>query len=681
MKLYRGYFNLSGKTPQMKWRREVVPDNGLLTLKQARCYPDYGAPLTEEVALVDIDDGDQAEKLFNIVRDLSLKCRVIRTDRGLHFLFNNRDKRLSKCGSKLRFAVGLSGDVKVGLTNAYEKLKSNGKERPCIYGKELTDTDQLDPVPEWLRVIGKADSTVNFPEMHDHDGRNDALFRHSFQLQKRGFSKDAVRETCRLIGAYVCGDGIEEKELDLILRDESLKVDPEFSDDEDEKKEGGYGWKLQFHRLAQSGRPIDVVDVKIVRHILKSSTIIVIENEAYIYQGGVYRYDRDGSQIKAWIRGCMFDEVVNIHRVNRVYNLLLSEEKLQHDSDDLNRHPKTWINCRSGMLDLRTLELHEHRPEYFSLNQVPFDYDPDYMLPAESITIDFLDAILPDKEDREMFLEYAGYCLSTYTGFQKYLILFGKGGIGKSVLVKMINRAVGPENMISMTLQALSGRFSSRFLYGKLLDSCADLPSTSMTDTGTLKMIVGEDQVPAEIKGGSSFCFRPYVKLLFSANRIPTSRDEQSNAFYRRLMILRIDRRCREFPDLEERLEADAEVFFYLAIWSASEAFRRGKLTESRRSREEVLELYLRTDSVMGFLHYRTERDASSRIRTTAAYDEYFKYCEDTERAYLSRNGFRANLLEKGFTVKTLHGSEYFYGLRIAGPDYVPEPFDWNFLE
>lgn len=679
MKLYRGYFNLAGKTPRMKWKRENVPDEALLTLKQARCYPEYGAPLTEEVALVDIDDHDQAEKLLDIVRDLALNCRVIRTDRGLHFLFNNKEKRLRKCVSGVRFAVGLAGDVKVGLTNAYEKLKAHGEERPCIYGQDLTDTDQLSPVPEWLQVIGKAKDTVNFPEMHDHDGRNSALFSHSFNLQKRGFTKEAVRETCRLIGSYVFAEKIEDNELDLILRDESLNVEPEFSDEE----EGGksFAWKLKFHRMAQSGRPIDVVDTKIVRHVLENNTVIVIEGEAYIYQDGVFRYDRNGVQIKAKIRECMFDEVETIHRIDRVYKLLLSEESLQHNSDDLNRHPRSWINCRSGMLDLKTLELHEHRPEYFSLNQIPFSYSPDYSLPAESITIDFLDAILPDKEDREMFLEYAGYCLSTYTGFQKYLILSGKGGIGKSVLVKMINRAVGEENMISISLQALAGRFSTRFLYGKLLNSCADLSSAAMTDTGPLKMIVGEDQVPAEIKGGASFCFRPYAKLLFSANRIPTSRDEQSNAFYRRLMILHIDKRCREFPDLEERLEADAEVFFYLAIWSAHEAFRRGKLTESARSRAEVLELYLRTDTVKAFLHYRTEKDKASRIRTASAYDEYLRYCEETDRPYLSRNGFRANLLEKGFSVKTVHGVEYFDGLRIAGPDYEPGAVDWDSLE
>lgn len=445
--------------------------------------------------------------------------------------------------------------------------------------------------------------------------------------------------------------------------------------------EGSYAWKLQFHRFTKGNRPIDVIDAKIARHVIRNNRLMVIEGEPYYYQDGVYHYDKRGVHLRALVKACMLDDVKTDPRADRVYRLIISEEALQHDADDLNRHPKSWINCRNGMLDLKTLQLHDHSPEYFSLNQIPFSWDPGYRPPAKSITEDFLAAFLPDQDDREMFLEYAGYCMSTYTGFQKYLILSGKGGIGKSVLLKMVNWIVGEENLISIKLQALSGRFSSRFLQGKLLNSCGDLSSEAMTDTGMLKMIVGEDQVPAEIKGGAMFHFRPYAKLLFSANRIPISRDEQSNALYRRLMILRIEKRCREFPDLEDRLQEDSEAFFHMAVQAAHKAFQRGSLLESRRSREEVLDLYLRTDSVMAFLHYKTERDPDARIATTEAYNAYMAYCNTTERPCLSRSGFRANLREKGISVRTIHGAEYFAGLKLAGPDYEPPAASWDYMK
>lgn len=254
MKLYRGYISLDGKSPLMKWKRETVPDDGLLTLKQADVYSDYGAPLAEETALIDIDETAQAEKLYTIVRSERLKCRVIQTDRGLHFIFANKAKGITKCGSHLRFAVGLAGDVKVGLTNSYEKLKSKGVVRQCIYGRDLTDTDQLDEVPMWLRVIGRAGATVDFPSMQEGDGRNTELYNLSFNLQKRGFKKDDVETTCRLLNDFVFDDPLPDDEFRLVTREESMKVDPVFSDEDLEDIEDDRRWMLEQLDKTEKGK-------------------------------------------------------------------------------------------------------------------------------------------------------------------------------------------------------------------------------------------------------------------------------------------------------------------------------------------------------------------------------------------------------------------------------------------
>ena len=439
--------------------------------------------------------------------------------------------------------------------------------------------------------------------------------------------------------------------------------------------------KLQFHRIAKDGRPLDIIDAAIAEYVTQHNRIIVIEGEAYIYRSGVYRYDKGGAILKALIKGCMLSAIITVHRIDRVYKLILSDLALQHGSDDLNRHPKSWINCRNGMLDLKTLQIRPHSPEYYSLNQIPFAYDPERQEPQESITREYLETFIPDDENREMFLEYSGYCMSAYTGFQKYLMLSGKGGIGKSVLLRMINRIVGPENLTSISLQNLAGRFNTRFLYGRLLNSCADLSSAAMTDTGILKMIVGEDLVPAEIKGGAVFAFRPYCKLLFSANSIPVSKDEQSNALYRRIMILHLEKCAKHFPGLEERLEEDAESFFYMAAEAASRAFKRGEILESRESKAEVIDLYFRSDSVMSFMYYHTLQDKTARTRTSEAYNSYFEYCDDNGRPPKSHAGFRANLKEKGYSIVTIHGVEYFKGFKIAPEDYEPEPFNWDIIK
>lgn len=241
MKLYRGYISLSPDTkkPTMKWNRNEVPDAGLLTVEQAAAYTDYGAPLERETVLIDIDEKAPAEKLFTLVKAEGIKCRVVQTDRGLHFLFANKKKTLTKCATKVRFAVGLAGDIKVGLTNSYEKLKSHGNVRECIWNQDLTDTDQLDEVPAWLKVVGRAAATTDFPSMQEGDGRNTELYNLSFNLQKRGFDKDTVETTCRLLNCYVFDDPLPDDEFRLVTREESMKVQPVFDDDYDDNETDG----------------------------------------------------------------------------------------------------------------------------------------------------------------------------------------------------------------------------------------------------------------------------------------------------------------------------------------------------------------------------------------------------------------------------------------------------------
>lgn len=463
-------------------------------------------------------------------------------------------------------------------------------------------------------------------------------------------------------------EALNDRETVVTIALEHTKgAQSDFEKPEDANEREETDWKLQFHRKSAKGVPVDIIDSAIADYVKSSSRILMIEREPYVYRDGVYRLDDDEVQVKAAIGRCIFKDLVTASRLDRVYKLLQIEPELQHDVDDLNRHPKSWINCRNGMLDLKTGELHPHDPKYYSLNQVPYEYVPGYEIPQDSITVDFLKAMIPDEDDREMFLEFAGCCMSAYMGFQKYLILSGTGGVGKSVLLEMVTRAVGRENSSAIAIQKLSERFQSRFLQGKLVNVFADLSSEAMEDTSILKMILGEDDIPAEIKGGKVYHFRPYCKLLFSANRIPVSKDEQTSAFYRRLMILPIPEGVRRFDDLKERLEADAQTFFQMAADAAGRAFRRGSLVESATSKKEVRELYLRTDSVIAFLEERTERAPGERIKTADAYTVYESHCMDQDRPSLSRIAFRSNMREKGIGVRTVHGVEYFCDLRLLG--------------
>src|SRR5918996_157973 len=77
-------------------------------------------------------------------------------------------------------------------------------------------------------------------------------------------------------------------------------------------------------------------------------------------------------------------------------------------------------------------------------------------------------------------------------------MLFGSGDNGKSVFIKLIESLVSPQNTSHVTLQDLDGNFSSADLYGKLVNTFADLPAHKLSSTGTFKTLVSGDSIRAQ---------------------------------------------------------------------------------------------------------------------------------------------------------------------------------------
>ena len=102
-------------------------------------------------------------------------------------------------------------------------------------------------------------------------------------------------------------------------------------------------------------------------------------------------------------------------------------------------------------------------------------------------------------------MQFFGLTLTRDTRFQKFLILNGCGGTGKSTLIRLIESIVGDENTAHVSLSELSERFATYGLKGKLLNTCADIETSVLGETAVIKKLVGEDTIRAERKGHDAF--------------------------------------------------------------------------------------------------------------------------------------------------------------------------------
>lgn len=421
----------------------------------------------------------------------------------------------------------------------------------------------------------------------------------------------------------------------------------------------------RFHIINKDGKATGVFDYAIFEHICTERDLFVMGGTPYIYRHGVYEADENGSILKTEIRKLIYPELVRSTTVKRVYDLFLSAAELQMSFDRLNNYPASWICFRNGFYDPVTKKMFPHSPEYRAINQIPHDYTPD-ATPEGAAIEEWLRFIVPTPDEREMLLQFAGLCMTRDTRQQKFLILNGEGGSGKSTVIKVVESMVGGGNISNISLSELQQRFASYGLLGKLLNSCADLEISALEDTSTLKKILGEDSLRGEKKGADAISFKSYAKLIFSTNELPIVKAERTNGFFRRLLILPMDKLpAQKRADFFDSLSGQLDYFIHLCVEALERMYQAGHLTESRSSKEAVAQLRCDSDTVQAFLTDETARKPGSRIERTELFQRYQDYCFESDRQTLTRNNFYKSMRMKGYSEIASCGIRYFESISL----------------
>ena len=318
-----------------------------------------------------------------------------------------------------------------------------------------------------------------------------------------------------------------------------------------------------------------------------------------------------------------------------------------------------------------------HDPKYLTVNQCPFEFHPEEketVLSGGEVIRRYLGISLPDPVEQQMFWEFAGYCMSTDTQFQKFLILTGEGGTGKSVLIDLIQKLVGEENCSHVSMQDLNRRFYATDLFGKLVNSCGDIPCKALETTDVLKKAVGEDSLLYEKKGEDAVHFRSHAKLIFSCNGIPENVEDKSSALYRRMMILEMNHIvtvAEKDTRLKEKITQEMDYAVHMAMSALHDLYERGLFEESANSLVCLDKARRASDSVRAFIdEMHACHEAGKRIAKTEMYQKYKEYCEDNGRLPLGKAKFVTEMERKGFYLKKYCGEYKFKDTAFADPGF-----------
>ena len=425
--------------------------------------------------------------------------------------------------------------------------------------------------------------------------------------------------------------------------------------------------EICFHERNSKGYATSVIDKRIYTYITKTQHIFVCGGIPYIYNDGFYHMDLRGTRIKPLIEGCCLERFAKSTTTDRIYKMFLQHSEIERRPEELNHHSGHYINFKNGMYDVIRKRLYPHSPKILSVNQIPWEYDPtaDH---GSGIEIEkFLKFAVPDKSDREMLLEYIGLCCSIDTSQQKMLVICGDGGTGKSTIINLIQKLVGKPNISNVSMSKLQDNFQAIRMMGKLLNSCADLEIDALDDVTMIKKLIGEDSISDSYKGKDIISFDNYAKLLFSTNELPLVRNEKTEGFYRRLLILAMNEKPEHRdPELPKRLEAELPYLLHVAMEALHRMYKRGYILVSENSTSMANQLRMDSDTVESFIDECCVRcGEDTKTHRNELYDNYEKYCEEWGRQAHQRRSFFKALRNKGFKETKSGNDRMFKGIRM----------------
>lgn len=433
----------------------------------------------------------------------------------------------------------------------------------------------------------------------------------------------------------------------------------------------------RFHKFNGQGKRIGVVDMEIVDYLIQTVPFFVIGSIPYIYNQGCYQEDSNGIILKSYIQKLLFRDCIKSTIIQGVYNLLMSQPEVQRSFSDLNNQPSHWINFKNGYFDVKEWKMLAHDTKYLMINQIPFSFHPEQ---AEAVlnqctTIKrYLDLSMPNETEQQTFWQYLGYCMTTDTHFQKFLMIKGKGGTGKSVAISLIQHIIGFENCSSISLQDLNKRFYATGLFGKQLNACADIPCTAMQSVDIIKKAVGEDTLLYEKKGQDPTQFHSYAKLLFSANEMPLNLDDKTNAYYRRLLVLDMNHTIPESEKdimLKEKICQETDYAIHMGVAALKQLYADNHFCESRHSQECIEELYRSADSVKAFLDEKVCRQNGRKLKRSDIYKFYTEFCEENDRQAHGKSVFFRMMADKGYIIKRNSDGFYYDNLSMKEDDFI----------
>ncbi len=299
------------------------------------------------------------------------------------------------------------------------------------------------------------------------------------------------------------------------------------------------------------------------------------------------------------------------------------------------------LNVQNGVLNLKTFELLEHKPDLLLSKVANVEYRPDI---TSDDFIKFMEDVTCSDTYKSRYIQKChGYGMTSDTWEEECYMYYGATTRnGKSTLLETIAYMLGDYAM-NMSPETLAQRKKdSKTASGDIarLNECRFLhmsepPKRMVFDVALLKTLLGRDKITARELYQREFEFTPKFKLFINTNFLPIVNDD-SLFSSGRIKVVTFDRHFTDSEQdkgLKDRLKSPENLSGILN-WCLEglRLYRKEGLTPPDAIRNATDDYREKSDKIKLFIDDCLVEDSGHTERIQTVYEQYMKWC--------SLNGF-----------------------------------------
>lgn len=305
------------------------------------------------------------------------------------------------------------------------------------------------------------------------------------------------------------------------------------------------------------------------------------------------------------------------------------------------------LNFENCMLDPIGLNVLPHDPKYLSTIRIPYKYK---LLEESPLWLKTLDEIFEkDNIKINILQEFFGQCLTRDIKQEKALLLLGESRSGKSTILNTLQNMVGIKNCSTVPLKYILNPVYTSMMIHKLINFDKDVSKKAQDFEEDFKKIVTGEEITANDKYDDPFDFKPFCKMVLSANIFPKITDH-SSAFYNRLILIpcnRVFSPKEQNRNLREELLKELPGILNWSLEGLKRLNKRGYFEEVDFMKDALEELEDDNNPCNIFFREHIEIEFNTYIEKEELYDKYKKWAETNKQYPLTGVVFSRNLYKK----------------------------------